>query len=119
MIDATLERRIKQIEDTVKHLLELHRMQFDASLPHSQKEHACFMALRSMVVDLASNAGVSTERVAQCFEARVRYYLAQSLQRADDIDQSLAARADDRTPDEVSTDETLPPLFDDPSSPES
>lgn len=119
-IDPLLDLRIKQIEEQIKHLLkmqEIGQMESDGYLPIEQRQHANLLALRSIVFDLATRAGVSTERVAECFVARARYFLDQTLQKYGDTDPSLGARADDRRPDEVSTDETLPPLFDDPSNP--
>lgn len=103
-----LNTRLKRLEqiDKVEEQLVLK------NTSNQTLEAAQFRALCSMVQELAEREGLSRELFVKHFEERVRHYRDYLLRIAENINPSVAAQIDERTPADMPETETFPRLFD-------
>lgn len=105
-----LEGRLSEVEAALTsfHQLDNARMAADA------RKDAKFMALYSIVQDLALSAGINEDDFLKHYQARIQFWLGARLSQIESIDPALAALIDQRDPDEVTADSTYPDIFDPP-----
>ena len=107
--------KIEELELRISHIESIHKLQTDHWIPKQraeQKDGAAFLALRSIVAELATHAGIPIEHLRSCEDERRRYFEDVFHRRNEDTCQSLAAQIDDRSPDEEQVDESYRPIFD-------
>lgn len=75
---------------------------------------AKFLALYSIVQDLAVTGGVNLEDFQTRYENRIQFWLARRLSQIEAVNPALAALIDRRDLDEVNADSTYPDIFDPP-----
>jgi hypothetical protein len=115
MNDSELELRLQKIE---QRLADADATKADRDAAGRQKiawgirDTAKLLALRSLVQELAVSAGVSADRADATFQRRILYYLDCLHSIAESRNAGLAAQTDDRTLDEIPTDDAFPALFD-------
>lgn len=100
---SALEERIAQLEQ----LLESNAK---PELLMRHDEMARFLALFSIVQELADTAGISEAEFQLQFDARREFFKDRILARTSDLDPGTAAALDDRDIADVPT-EGFPPLF--------
>jgi len=73
------------------------------------RETAEKMAMKTLVAELAMNAGITEERFVEALDERRRFFLDQLFQ--DSGEDGFTAKMDDREIDEIPTNEGYTPLF--------
>jgi len=105
---ASLERRLATIESI---LLTMGKSS-TIDLATRQTDDANFMALYSIVRELANRAGVSDELFLRHYDARFRWWHDYFLRRVEDRDPERAAEIDYRTLEQASTETSFRSIFD-------
>jgi hypothetical protein len=117
MNDSELELRLQKIEQRLG-TTESAKAERDAAghlkMTRGIRETAKLLALRSLVQELAVSAGVSPDRADAAFQRRILYYMDCLHRMAEGRNAGLAAQADDRSLEEIPTEDVFPALFDDP-----
>lgn len=114
MNDSELELRLQNIE---QRLAAAEAAKADANSAGPRKiargirGKAKQLALRSMVLELAVSAGVSPEHADAILQRRSLYFLDCLHRMAESRDAGVAAQADDRSLEEIPTDDGFPALF--------
>ena len=117
--DEAAEDRLEMLEkrlDSIQDLLRVWSERDDVSLKEDLVAGAKFMALYSMVQDLAVRAGVDLDDLRSHYEVRTRWWHDHHLQRIQDTDQATASRLDDRPLADIPTEPDYPDLFERPPS---
>jgi hypothetical protein len=81
------------------------------ALVGEKKDRAHFLALQSIVRELAGHAGIHPQRFLKHYLLRQTYFHDRLLRRLEDQSPSLAARIDARDQEQVPLAEGYPPLF--------
>lgn len=105
---ATIEERLKALEDAAaldseNAVIEMRRL---------AEVRAQIDTLVQLATEIESLRSDDATRFLSRFRRAFQWHLSRYLGIAGDIDPSLAARIDDRSPDEVSTDELPPRILD-------
>jgi hypothetical protein len=107
-------KRIREIEKTLRSIVVAQVAQVNLAGKRTQelmKNNARFLALESIVEELAVREGVSASQLSKHIEERARVYLDQILRTASDTEPNMAGQIDDRPLDDIPESDSFPPLF--------
>jgi len=76
-----------------------------------QLENAKSMALGSMILELATQAGLSREAASRHYDTRTQFYHDVLLRIAEDVSPRRSAELDKRSLHSIPTEDGFPPLF--------
>lgn len=105
-----LERRLEEVEAALRSFNQLDNARMSAEAMRDAK----FMALYTLVQDLAVSAGISLGDFQSHYQQRLGFWLSDRLSQIESIDPALAALIDPRDLEEVNADSTYPDIFDPP-----
>lgn len=105
-----LRQRIENLEKLVYSLNDLNTSEIGTD----KLDDANFMALYSIVSEMAEKQGVDSKAFLSHFSARFRWWHDRSLREIEEISPDLAAKIDKRSIAECDVDPTYPPIFDPP-----
>lgn len=95
------EKSLEQIQQELKTLEQQRGLQSDSR----------YMALHSIVKELAMREGLSEEEFQHHFDTRKRHYRDLFLRGVEDILPHRASELDDREPHDIPTQPDYPPIF--------
>lgn len=102
------------IEEQVAFLMKNARLAAEAGtarIAKSERDEARFLALYSIVQELAERAGVTREDLRRHFEVREEFWHAKRLEEVERNNPSLAARIDLRSASQDAAPPPYPPIF--------
>ena len=105
-----LEARV----EALKKGLEWQQAIDTEDLKGEQMTDAQFMALYSIVMELAERLGLSSDSFSKHYQTRFRWWHDHYLRRVEDSNPALAAEIDPRSVSDSDVSPTYPPLFDSP-----
>jgi len=118
----SIETRLAAIESALEKLNAFAALQDELETARMQNEtldRADFLALRTIVAELAAEAGVTPEDFDRHLDLRLRWWHERLILRAGDRDPSLAERLSVEFPGESEpSPDGFPSLFDPPTPPE-
>jgi hypothetical protein len=105
-----IKARLNAVEELVRSLDKLST----TDLAYDQTNSADFMALYSIVAEMAEQLGLSPEQFLEHFRGRFRWWHDHYLRRVEDVSPGHAAEIDARSIAESDVPRTYPPIFDRP-----
>lgn len=107
MPNPDIEARIAELEE----LSDIQESSRTATMQSGFWHSAEFAALKSVVRELALQAGVSCNAFDEHMKLRQKVFHDHFLRKLEDFSTRRSAELDDRTLDEVPTTDGFPPLF--------
>ncbi len=107
---SEIERRI----DALERLAHFFHDSDTSRIAESQRDRSAFMALYSIVLEIAAYHGISDTAFLRHWEIRNHYYYDYYIAAAVKMSPELAHAIDERSPNAAPPKEGFPPLFDSP-----
>lgn len=103
----------KAVDEKLAHFSQIEKVDWEAfqlMARNTMRAHAGFLALLSVVRDVAARLSLPRPALNETFEARKEYYLDRLLSMSQDQKPEFSAMMDDRALDEIPTERGLPHL---------
>ena len=102
-----IERRVASIEQLIAESEKLRTMTRSDQMVQDSR----YWALHSMVKELAMRAGLSEDLFLHHFDLRKNHYHDRFLRGAESVAPGRAAELDERTLDDIPTEDGFPPML--------